>query len=216
MTVFGLPPEREAFRRHTGRAEQLVGAELVVRGDGAERGVRTVRLRSGEVDLEVVVDRALDLGQASVRGIPVAWISPNGLCGPWLADPHGWGPFRSFSGGLLSTCGLEHVLGPQSDDASQYRSPGLPEHEHPLHGRVSATPGRLLGYGVDWDRGCVYARGDVRQTAVFGETLVLEREVRIALGGRVVEVDDVVRNEGFAATPQPLLYHVNAGYPLVA
>src|SRR6185295_16716164 len=37
-----------------------------------------------------------------------------------------------------------------------------------------------------------------------------------ALGGRVIEVDDVVRNEGFAPTPQPLLYHVNAGYPLVA
>ena len=110
-SLYGVPLSREELRRRTGRVEQLLGAELVERADGSERGVRCVRLRSGAIELEVVVDRALDLAQATIGGVPVAWISPTGLTAPGLAVPAGWEPFRSFVGGLLTTCGLEHTLG---------------------------------------------------------------------------------------------------------
>ena len=213
--LYGVALTREELRRRTGRAEQLLGAELFERADGSERGVRCVRLRSGAIELEVVVDRALDLAQATVGGVPVAWISPTGLAAPGLAVPSGWEPFRSFFGGLLTTCGLEHTLGPTDDDATHFHYPGRPTHSFPLHGRVSATPGRLLGYGVDWERECVFCRGDVRQAHVFGESLTLEREIRIGLGGTTIELDDVVRNDGFAPTPHMLLYHVNLGWPLL-
>ena len=213
--LYGIELTREELRRHAGRPEQLVGAELFERSDGSERGVRCVRLRSGAIELEVVVDRALDLSQASVGGVPVAWISPTGVASPWLAEMSGWEPFRTFVGGLLTTCGLEHTLGPLEDDASHFHYPGRPTHAFPLHGRLSATPGRLTGYGIDWQRGCVFCRGDVRQANVFGETLTLEREVRIGLGGRTIELDDVVRNDGFAPTPHMLLYHVNVGWPVL-
>ena len=163
----------------------------------------------------MVVDRALDLAQATIGGVPVAWISPTGLTAPGLAVPAGWGPFRSFFGGLLTTCGLEHTLGPMTDDATHFRYPGRATHDFPLHGRLSATPGRLLGYGVDWERECVFCRGDVRQAHVFGESLTLEREIRIGLGGTTIELDDVVRNDGFAPTPHMILYHVNVGWPVL-
>jgi Domain of unknown function (DUF4432) len=214
-SLYGVPLTREELRRRTGRVEQLLGAELVERADGSERGVRCVRLRSGAIELEVVVDRALDLAQATIGGVPVAWISPTGLASPSLAVPSGWEPFRTFFGGLLTTCGLEHTLGPMEDDATHFHYPGRPTHAFPLHGRLSATPGRLLGYGVDWERQCVYCRGDVRQAHVFGESLTLEREIRIGLGGATIELDDVVRNDGFAPTPHMLLYHVNLGWPLL-
>jgi hypothetical protein len=214
-SLFGVPLTREELRRRTGRVEQLLGAELVERSDGSERGVRCVRLRSGAIELEVVVDRALDLAQATIGGVPVAWISPTGLTAPGLAVPAGWEPFRSFFGGLLTTCGLEHTLGPVTDDATHFRYPGRPTHDFPLHGRLSATPGRLLGYGIDWERACVFCRGDVRQAHVFGESLTLEREIRIGLGGTTIELDDVVRNDGFAPTPHMLLYHVNIGWPVL-
>ena len=147
--------------------------------------------------------------------MPVAWISPTGLAAPGLALPTGWEPFRTFFGGLLTTCGLEHTLGPADDDATHFRYPGRATHSFPLHGRLSATPGRLLGYGVDWERECVFCRGDVRQAHVFGESLTLEREIRIGLGGTTIELDDVVRNDGFAPTPHMILYHVNLGWPLL-
>ena len=214
-SLYGVPLTREELRRRTGRVEQLLGAELVERSDGSERGVRCVRLRSGAIELEVVVDRALDLAQATVGGVPVAWMSPTGLTAPGLAVPSGWGPFRTFFGGLLTTCGLEHTLGPATDDASHFHYPGQATHDFPLHGRLSATPGRLLGYGVDWERECVFCRGDVRQAHVFGESLTLEREIRIGLGGTTIELDDVVRNDGFAPTPHMILYHVNVGWPVL-
>ncbi len=213
--LYGIGLTREQLRRRTGRIEQLLGAELHERSDGSERGVRCVRLRSGAIELEVIVDRALDLGQATIGGVPVAWISPTGFTHPGLAVPSGWGPFRSFFGGLLTTCGLEHTLGPMEDDATHFQYPGQPTHDFPLHGRLSATPGRLLGYGVDWERECVFVRGDVRQAHVFGESLTLEREIRIGLGGTTIELDDIVRNDGFAATPHMLLYHVNVGWPVL-
>lgn len=214
-SLYGVPLTREELRRRTGRVEQLLGAELVERSDGSERGVRCVRLRSGAIELEVVVDRALDLAQATVGGVPVAWMSPTGLAAPGLAVPSGWGPFRTFFGGLLTTCGLEHTLGPATDDATHFRYPGQATHDFPLHGRLSVTPGRLLGYGVDWERECVFCRGDVRQAHVFGESLTLEREIRIGLGGATIELDDIVRNDGFAPTPHMILYHVNVGWPVL-
>ena len=215
LTLFGIEPTRDGLRRLTGRVEQVLGAELVERADGSERGVRCIRLRSGAIEVEVVIDRALDLAQATIGGLPIAWISPTGLVAPAHVQPTGWEPFRTFFGGLLTTCGLEHTLGPQTDDASHFHYPGRPVHDFPLHGRLSGTPGRLLGYGVDWDRGCVYCRGDVRQANVFGESLTLEREIRIPLGGTTIEVDDTVRNDGFAQTPHMLLYHVNLGWPVL-
>jgi hypothetical protein len=215
--LFGMPPDRETLRRLAGRPEQVVGAELLTREDGSERGVRVVRLRTGEIEAEIVVDRALDIAGASIRGIPVSWISPTGVAAPWFADPHGWGPFRTFFGGLLTTCGLEHTLGPAEDTAAQYNYPGQATHAFPLHGRLSTTPARLLGYGIDWDQHepAVVIRGDVRQANVFGEVLTLEREIRAPLGGRTLRLRDRVRNDGYAPTPQMILYHVNAGWPLV-
>jgi len=215
VTLFGRAVDREAVRRLAGHPDQLAGAELSVREDGTARGVRVVRLRTGEIDVDVVVDRALDLGAASVRGVPVAWLSPTGLAAPGLADPHGYGTFRTFFGGLLTTCGLEHTLGPAEDDASHFAYPGFDRQEFPLHGRLSTTPARLLRCGLDLDAGVVVVEGEVRQASVFGEHLVLTRRIEADVGGRELRIDDVVRNEGYAPTPQLVLYHVNAGWPVV-
>jgi hypothetical protein len=216
-TLFGEPVDRARLRKLAGTVDQVAGAELVTHGDGAARGVRTVRLRTGEIDLDVIVDRALDIGQASIRGIPVAWTSPTGIVHPGLADPSPWGPFRSFGGGLLTTCGLDHVGGPIELDASAFGYPARPTSAQPLHGRLSSTPARLLGYGIDWEADVpeVWVRGEVRQASVFGEVLVLERRIGAALGGRTISIRDRVRNEGYAATPHLILYHVNAGWPLL-
>jgi len=218
MPTFGHPLDAAALRRVAGHPEQVVGAELLRREDGPERGVRIVRLRSGEVDVDVIVDRALDLGQASVRGIPVAWLSPTGLIGPWYAEPQGMGTFRTFFGGLLTTCGLDHTLGPDEDDASHFRYPGRDRQAFPLHGRVSTQPARLIAYGValDHERPHCFVEGEVRQASVFGEALVLRRRIELDVGGRALRVSDTVTNAGYAPTPHALLYHVNLGWPLVA
>lgn len=215
--LFGHAVGRDDLRRLVGSSEQVVGAELLERADGRERGVRVVRLRSGEIEIEVVVDRALDISHASTRGIPIAWISPTGISSPALHDQGEWGWFRSFFGGLLTTCGLDHTLGPVSAETPWYQYPGQPTRSFPLHGRISSTPATLRGYGIDWDAPtpAVFVRGETRQATVFGEVLTLEREIRIPLGSREVHLRDRVRNDGYASTPHMILYHINAGWPLL-
>ncbi len=215
--AFGSEINRDDLRRLTGSPEQAFGAELFERLDGRERGVRVVRLRSGEIEIEVVVDRALDISHASVRGIPMAWISPTGVASPALAENAGWGPFRTFFGGLLTTCGLDHTLGPVEVETPWYQYPGQSTRAFPLHGRISTTPAILRGYGVDWEaeEPAVFVRGEVRQATVFGECLTMEREIRIPIGSGEIQLRDRVRNDGYAPTPHMVLYHVNAGWPLL-
>lgn len=218
LPVYGQPLDQSSIRRVVGHPEQVIGAELLCREDGTERGVRFVRLRTGEIDVDIVVDRALDIAGASVRGVPVAWLSPTGVAAPWFAEPRGMGTFRTFFGGLLTTCGLEHTLGPTTDTVAHFGYPGRSVEEFPLHGRISTTPARLAGYGavLEHERPHVFVEGEVRQATVFGETLVMRRRIEADVGGRTLRIHDVVRNDGYASTPHAILYHVNAGWPLLA
>ncbi len=210
-TLFGRAAD--GVRPWLGHPDQVSGVDVLEVADGDGRGVRLVRLRSGEVEVELAVDRALDVVRASVRGVPVGWLSPAGLRHPAFAETSGWGPMRTFTGGLLQTCGLDHVHGP-SVEPHRYGHPGIATTDHPMHGRVAALPARLTRIGRDGD--LLVVEGEVRQAAPFAEQLVLVRRVEVEVGGRVVRVLDRVRNDGFRPTPLAVLYHVNVGWPLLS
>ena len=59
-----------AFARSVGLARQAMAADLVTRGDGWERGVRSVLLQNDRISIEVVVDRSLDIASARIRRSP--------------------------------------------------------------------------------------------------------------------------------------------------
>jgi len=210
--LFGRAPDGD-LRAWVGHPDQVAGVEVVEAVDGDARGVRLVRLRTGEIDVDLAVDRALDVVRASVRGVPVGWLSPAGLRHPAYAEPVGFGPLRTFTGGLLTTCGLDHVHGP-ADTPDPYGHPGIALTHHPLHGRVAALPARLTRAGRE-GRATLVVEGEVRQATPFGEHLVLTRRIEADLGGRTLRVRDRVRNDGFVATPLAVLYHVNVGWPVL-
>ena len=204
--------------RRVGRLQQVAGVRLVTLGDGVERGVRVLEFRTGTgFEFDVVVDRAFDIGRCEHAGRALAWTSMTGFAGPWYYEPEELGFFRSFGGGLLTTCGLDHALFMAEDTAEQYHYPPKPTESFGLHGRVSNRPARLVGYGERWDGDeCVlYAEGEVLQAAVFGEQLVLRRRVEARVGESRLTVRDEVVNVGHDRTPHMLLYHVNAGWPVV-
>lgn len=86
-----------------------------------------------------------------------------------------------------------------------------------LHGRISHTPASNVSREERWDEeGCVLlARGEVRESRVFGPNLMLRRTVSARLGEPNLRVEDEVENEGFRPEPLMLLYHVNLGWPLL-
>lgn len=201
-----------------GLTRQVMAADLVTRGDGPERGVRCVLLQNDILAIEVIVDRGLDIGAARIRQMPVAWHSPTGMVAPWLLEQRDSEFLRGFYGGLLTTCGLDHIGPPSDRSASRFGYEHRSTEHLPMHGRIGAVPGRLDGYGVvETAAGLeAFVAGTMAQVAVFGEHLILSRRISIRYGSNRVEVSDRVTNGGYATSPLGVMYHVNLGWPVIA
>jgi len=221
MRVHGQELDRSALARLAGDTSALGGVRGVVLDNGAERGIRALEFRTGTgLAFEVLVDRAMDIGAAEHAGRSFGWRSATGFRHPALheyRDEDGLAWLRSFSG-LVVTAGLDHTLFTAEVDASQYRYPFRKSVWNGLHGRIANTPADLVGYGEEWrseDACILWAEGEVRQAAIFGEHLRLRRRIEADLGGNQIRLIDTVANFGFDATPHMLLYHINLGWPLV-
>ena len=217
-SIGGRGLTRRDLMRRVGRLEQVAGVRLVTLGDGIERGVRVLEFRTGTgFQFDVVVDRSLDVGRCEFNGRSLAWLSPTGVVGPWYAEPMGVGWFRSWGGGMLVTCGLDHTLLGGMDDSPQFHQLVTPTTEYGLHGRIGFMPARLTGYGERWDGDeCVlWCEGTARQAAVYGEAIELHRRIEARVGESRFTVHDEVVNVAFDPTTHMYLYHVNVGWPVV-
>ncbi|MGO8957246.1 MAG: aldose 1-epimerase family protein [Streptosporangiaceae bacterium] len=209
---------RDELARRVGRPEQVAGVRLVTLGDDVGRGVRVLEFRTGTgFDFDVVVDRCFDVGPCWFRGNSLAWLASPGVVAPWYAEPLGLGWFRALGGGMVVTCGLDHIQGGGKDSAAHFQQDLQPEIEYGLQGRVGMLPARLIGYGELWqgDQCVLWAEGIVRQAAVFAEALELRRRIEADVGGKSFRIRDSVVNVGFEPTTHMYLYHCNIGYPVL-
>jgi hypothetical protein len=220
MRAYGQQVSRRELARRSGDTASLGGVRQVVLDDGTERGVRALEFRTGSgLAFDVLVDRAMDIGPAEFGGRSFGWRSATGFRHPGLheyADEDGLSWLRSFSG-LMVTGGLDHTLFGGRVDASNYHYPPRPTVSHGLHGRVANIPARLIGAGETWsgDECTLWAEGEVRQAAIFGEHLQLRRRIEADLGGSEIRLMDTVTNLGFDRTAHMFLYHINLGWPLL-
>ena len=220
VELFGRTLSRRQVAERAGQLSQFAGVRLMTLGDGVERGIRMLEFRTGSgLRFTVLVDRAFDIAECEFKGMAIGWHSPTGFRHPGLHDYEGENGLsfaRSFSG-LLVTCGLDHILGPEEVPADNYNYPGRKSAKHPLHGRLTTIPARLSGYGERWDGdACVlWAEAVVQQSAMFAEDLHLVRRIEADLGGNEIRIIDRVVNHGFARTPHMFFYHVNLGHPLL-
>jgi hypothetical protein len=206
--------DRREILRHVGHLDQVAGIKLVEAADGRERGNRILQVWTGSgLYFHVLADRALDISACRYKGYAIGWHSSVGEVHPAYYEPEGVGFLRSFQGGLLVTCGLDQFGAPCSDAGEELG----------LHGRISNLPAQCVGYRTFWvetademSRYELEITGEVRQTRLFGEHLVLRRRISTQLGSSSIRIQDVVTNEGFAAHPHMMLYHFNLGFPLVS
>lgn len=218
--VLGRDLDRESLAARVGNFSQVFGVELVVQQNGLERGNRVLLFRTGSgLSFEVQVDRAMDLGRMNYMGVPIGWDSPTGFRSPTLHEfnaEDGFSWARSFSG-MMNSCGLDHIHGPETDTAEHFHHPPRANISHTLHSRIAYTPANLIGYGIRWEgeRATLHATGEIRQAAVFGENFVLERMIEVEVGTSRVVYQDTVRNLSFNTVPHAYLWHINLGWPLV-
>lgn len=197
--------------------EQFERMRLIELKNGRARGAHVIELENSDaLRIEVVADRALDIVGASWLGRNLAWLSPTGIVSsqnlnmteiPWL---------NNWSGGLVTTGGLDHALGPDTDETS-FNYPLLKSRDFPIHGRISYQPAEdFQFFKLDNKEDPLFVvKGQVRQVTVFGEYLILERAILLGRNNNLISIFDEVSNKGSENTDHMFLYHCNFGWPLI-
>ena len=125
---------RQPWYNKISNAFQLGGIETSVLDNGAGRGTRIAWINTGGgFRFKVVIDRAMDIADAFYNQHSLAWLSHVGITSPQPFSNHGMDWIHTFGGGLLTTCGLSHVGGPEADEYG----------ERGLHGGVSNLPAEI-------------------------------------------------------------------------
>jgi hypothetical protein len=199
----------QPWRDKVGNPSQLGGIETSVLDNGAGRGTRIAWINTGTgLRFKVIVDRAMDIADAFYNQHSLTWLSHGGITSPQPFSHRGMDWIRTFGGGLLTTCGLDHVGGPEADQHG----------ERGLHGLISNTPAEIESIiQPDPVKGKMEMSltGKVKQTQVFGPSFELKRTISCTLGQALIRIHDEITNCANTQTPHMLLYHFNFGWPLV-
>ncbi|MFH5832190.1 aldose 1-epimerase family protein [Halalkalibaculum sp. DA3122] len=188
---------------------QLGGIETAVLDNGHGHGIRVARVDTGAgLRFNVVLDRAMDIAEAFYNEYSLSWLSHSGTTPANPAATEGIKWLDSFPGGLVTTCGLTHVGGPEEDEHGK----------RGLHDRISNIPATiesviqpdLVNKNLEMS-----ITGKMLQSSVFGPHLELKRTISATLGKAAIAIHDEVTNVGNTPAPHMLLYHVNFGWPLV-
>lgn len=188
---------------------QIGGIETSVLDDASSRGVRIAWINTGSgLRYKVVLDRGMDIAEAYYNQYGLAWISHGGVQSPPVSFQAGLDWLYHMGGGLLTTCGLDHVGSPENDE---YGNRGL-------HGQISFSPASVRCIDQpDPARGKMdfSMTGVMKLSRVMGLKLELERTLSGKLGDPAIRIHDRIVNRGNTPAPHMVLYHVNLGYPLV-
>ena len=173
------------------------------------RDSRIIQVWTGSgLTFNILADRGMDISTCQFKGMSLTWRSPVGDAHPAYYDSAGAAWLRTFQGGMVVTCGLDN-FGPANQDEGE---------DLGQHGRASSIPARNVCSRSFWENDAykLEVTGEMRQTRVYGENLVLQRRISTSLGSNKIRIEDVVTNEGFKPHPHMILYDVNIGFPLLS
>lgn len=205
--LYGEKISKVELRKRVGDMSQIAGATAFTYADGKALGTRAIEVKNGSgLRFVIMLDRGMDISYAEYKSVPLAYISKTGVVSPAHYDEKDF--LRSFTAGLLTTCGLTYMGGACKDEGKELG----------LHGRIANTPAYDISVKEEWVEGdyVITVSGKVREAVVFGENIVLIRTITTKLGDNRIYIHDVVENEGFTKSPLMVLYHMNFGYPLLS
>lgn len=194
--------------KYVGDLSQMFGTKEYTMNDGKAKGVRAIDIKNGSgLEFTILPDRCMDIAWLSYMGKNISYISKTGIVAPQYYNESGVNFLRSFYAGFLTTCGLSNVGAACVDDGEKYG----------LHGRISNTPAENVSSCVEWinDEPFIKVKGKMRESKVFGENLVLNREIICKCGENKFTIEDTVENYDFNKEPIMILYHFNLGYPIL-
>jgi hypothetical protein len=188
---------------------QVGGIETSVLDNGLGRGTRIAWINTGTgLRYKVVIDRAMDIADAFFNRYSLTWLSYLGITSPQPFSNKGIDWLKTFGGGLVTTCGLTHVGGPEKDEFG----------ERGLHGEISNTAAEIESIiQPDPSNGKLEMSitGVIKSTTIFGPSLEMRRTISGIIGNSSIIIHDEISNRSNTPVPHMLLYHCNFGWPLV-
>lgn len=182
--------------RYAGNPNQLYGVR-----EALIDGKRVIEVDTGGgLCFDVNADGCLDILRLKDKGVNISYLSKNGLNRGFEQDFS-----HSFPGGMLYTCGLFNA-GDANHDGGVY---------HPMHGRIHAAPAEETGAFYDEQEDALIIRGVMRESVLFGHSLILRRTITAPVGKRMLRIDDTIENHTPEAAEYMLTYHINFGYPFL-
>lgn len=189
---------------YIGHPSQLYGVEEHRLIGGKGDGMRLLQIRNGRgLEITVSLDRCADISRVSIDGMNVNYFSPCGYVAPAFYQHTGTNWLKSFTAGFLTTCGLEAVGSPCTDDGEDL----------PLHGSIGNLPCEHV-YWFEENQSIIVC-AQVRDEVLFGRKFLLTRKITVSLEENAFQIQDSIENTGDVAQPLCLLYHMNMGYPLL-
>ena len=188
---------------------QVGGIETSILDNGRGKGTRIAWSNTGAgLRFKVVIDRGMDIADASFNQFNLSWLSRLGVTAPQPFSDQGIDWLRTFGGGLLTTCGVTHVGGPEQDEHGQ----------RGLHDQFSNSPAELISIkqpdlaNGDYEMSIT---GKIFQGHPLGDNIEITRTIRCILGHPTIYLDDEIQNIGNIYSSHMILYHFNFGWPFI-
>ena len=203
--------KQKEILKKVGDISSIYGITDVTYNSGRPKGVRAFEVKNGKgLELTVFADRGLDIPLLSLNSKNMGFVSKSGLSSPYLYryTSDGMDSFlRQFTAGFLTTCGITYCGAPTEEDGKFF----------PLHGAISNAPAENVytRQVVENDEIILKICGEVRESCIFSENMILRREISVYTEQNKIRIHDIIENRGFKQCPVMMIYHVNFGYPML-
>ena len=185
---------------YIGHETQISGVEEHRLVGGKGDGMRLYAATNGKgLELTLSPDRNGDITRLRYKGINMSYFSPCGYVAPAYYDKTGSNWLQSFTAGFLTTCGLQAVGTPCTDDGE----------ELPLHGSIANQPCAHSYWDENEKEICIHSV--TKDEVIFGRKLVLTRTVKISkeekLEWKHSQKDQKEEEENITVAKQEILNH---------
>ena len=195
------------WKRRVGNPDQAASVRRMRFTEGRADGVKTMEVDTGGgLQYTVLESRGMDIHRLSYKGVNMSFQGRAGVVHPSYFDTQMMEFERNFHAGMLYTCGLRNLGGPDKDG----------QGVQPQHGRIAYQPATEASAAIDWDNGSIRLQGTMKEVALYGEYIEMKRTLTSCVGGNYVLVEDEITNRNYRPDGVMLLYHINSGYPFLS